>query len=132
MAAAALGIALPILAPLLPTITNDLITLITGLIHKQAPIAQAANPVPGTGPLRFADVFASVMRSVVTAHAAGQIAGTLPDEGIVKVIIQAVVTSMKLPGNLLDMTGVTPIAVAADTVQSVVLKAGQSVTITVQ
>jgi hypothetical protein len=125
--------------PLIPTITTELISLITGLVHKAAPIAQAANPVPGTGAVRFADVFASVMQAVIGAHAAGQITGALPDESIVKVVIQAVVTSMKLPGNILDMTGVAPLAAVAavasvavtGAVQSVVLKAGQTLSITV-
>ena len=138
MAAAAIALVAPLIAPLIPTITNDLITLITGLVHKAAPVAQAANPIPGTGAVRFADVFTSVMQAVVNAHAAGQITGTLPDEGIVKVVIQAVVTSMKLPGNILDMTGVAPLAAVAPiavavagAVQSVVLKPGQTLSITV-
>jgi hypothetical protein len=107
------------------------------LVHKAAPVAQAANPVPGTGAVRFADVFTGVMQQIVNAHAAGQITGTLPDESIVKVIIQAVVTSMKLPGNILDMSGVAPLAAApiavavAGAVQAIVLKAGQTLSITV-
>jgi hypothetical protein len=136
MAAAAIGIIAPILAPLIPVIGNDIISLITGLVHKEAPIAQAANPVAGTGAVRFADVFTAVMQAVVNAHAAGQIAGAIPDDGLVKVIIQAVVTSMKLPGGLLG----SPVAVvSADGSQTLppsgtalVLKAGQSITITVQ
>jgi len=113
------AIALPIIEALAPTI----ITLITGLVHKQAPVAEASNG-PGTGPVKFADVFSAVMIALQNAAAAGQIPKALPSDEAVKAIIQAVVTSMKLSGTLIaPPSGSAP--------QAITLTAGQSVTITV-
>ena len=66
------------------------------------------------------------MQDLVKAKVAGQIA-VLPDEALVKIIIQAVVTSMKLPGGLLGAAA----APAPATSQSIVLTAGQTLAISV-
>ena len=129
MDTAAIAAIAPLVAPLLPVIGNDIISLITGLVHQKAPVAQAANPVPGTGAVRFVDVFTGTMQTLVDLHAKGQIAGPLPDESIVKIIIQAVVTSMKLPGGLLGSPA--PASSSSSSVQSIVLTAGQSLSISV-
>ena len=114
--------------PLITAIAPEIITLITGLVHKQAPVAEAAN-CPSTGPVKFADVFGAVITALTSAAAAGQIPKQLPSDDIVKVVIQAVVSSMKLGGLLGSPTVTIP---APATAQSLVLKAGQSVTISVQ
>lgn len=105
-------------APIAQAVLPEIISLIAGLVHKAAPAAEAANG-PATGPVKFADVFVQVMGNLVKAHAAGQIA-TLPDDPTVKIIIQTVVTSMKLLGALSPA--------APD--QSIAIKAGQTITIT--
>jgi hypothetical protein len=116
---------LPLLTPLLPTITNDIIGLITGLVHKSAPVAEANNG-PATGPVKFAEVFVSAMSDLVKAHAANQIV-MLPDEATVKLVIQSVVSSLKLSGQLSG----AGVGVPAATPQSVVLTAGQSIVVSV-
>jgi hypothetical protein len=116
---------IPLLTPLIPAITNDIIALITGLVHKSAPIAEA-NSGPSTGPVKFADVFVSTMSDLVKAHAAKQIA-LLPDEATVKLIIQSVVSSLKLSGQL----AVAALTAPAMAPQSLALVAGQSIVITV-
>ena len=88
--------------PLITAIAPEIITLIAGLVHKQAPVAEAANG-PSTGPVKFADVFGAVITALTSAAAAGQIPKQLPSNDIVKVVIQAVVSSMKL-GGLLGMS----------------------------
>ncbi len=110
--------------PLVASLAPSLIGLIAGLVHKAAPIAEAQGA--GTGQVKFAEVLAAVMGSLTAATEAGQI--KMPDSETVKIVIQAVVSSMKLSG-LLD--GVVPLAVKG-TVPALVLKAGQSVTISVQ
>ncbi len=115
MAAAALGIALPILEPILAN-------LIAGLVHKHAPVLEATTG-PATGPVKLADLFAAVIGDLTRAATAGTIPKSLPSDDIVRVVIQSVVSSMKLSGML------EPTAPAAG--QSVTLRAGQSLTITV-
>ena len=112
--------AIPIIEAIAPTLIN----LIASLVHKAAPAAETALG-PGTGPVKFADVFASVMNSLNSAAMAGQIDKTLPNDNTVKIIIQAVVSSMNLSG-LLSGTA------ASASAQSIALSAGQSVTITVK
>ena|ERR1700730_8571690 len=115
---------IPLIASLAPTI----IDLIASLVHKQAPIAEATLGT-GTGPVKFADVFVSVMESLTKAKVAGQI-DLLPDDSTVKTIIQAVVTSMKLTGRL----GPAPPATITNTAvaSAVTLSSGESVTVSVK
>jgi hypothetical protein len=125
MAAAIIPIALPLILTEVP----KLIDLIVGLVHKQAPVAEASGG-PNTGPVKFADVFIATMEDLIKAHAKGTIPG-LPDEAEVKVIIQAVVTSMKLSG-VLGSTSVQSPAELPSTQGPLVLTAGQSITISVK
>jgi hypothetical protein len=86
---------IPLIAGLAPSIIN----LITSLIHQNAPVAETTYG-PGTGPVKFADVFASVIAALQKAAAAGAIDKALPSDEIIKAIIQAVVTSMQMSGQL--------------------------------
>ncbi len=110
------------LIPLALSLAPEIINLIASLVHQHAPVAEQQGST-GTGPVKFADVFVDVMKDLTSAHAQGQIA-ILPDDGTVKTIIQAVVTSMKLSG-LLDGS-----ASAATAAIPLTLKAGQTLTIT--
>ncbi len=112
------------LVPLAPGIFD----LIAGLVHRKAPEAQAALGA-GTGPVKFADVFTGVMNDLAKAHAAGQLPGPIPDDATVKLIIQAIVSSMNLLG-LLD--GIPAVLTApASSSQAIMIKPGQILTITV-
>lgn len=90
--------------PAVTAIAPSLIDLITGLVHKGAPVAEQQLG-PKTGPVKFARVFGEVMAYLQNAAAAGQIDKTLPSDQTVQTIIQAVVTSMNLSGML---TGARP------------------------
>src|SRR4051812_39662100 len=90
------ALAVPLIASLAPTI----IDLITSLVHKSAPTQEALGPK--TGPLKFANVFGDVITSLTKAATAGQIDKALPPDDTIKLIIQSVVTSMKLSGQLQD------------------------------
>jgi hypothetical protein len=114
------AVALPLISALAPSI----IDLIAGLVHKSAAAAEAVNG-PKTGPVKFAEVFEDVMTALQKAATAGQIAKDLPPDATVQLIIQSVVSSMKLAG-LLD--GAT-LPVPANP-QAISLKSGQSITIT--
>ena len=116
----------PLVAGLAPTIIN----LITSLVHRNAPIAEAKLG-NGTGPVKFADVFGAVIVALQSAAAAGTIDKQLPSDESVKLIIQAVVSSMKLQGQL-DTTP-APIAVTgvASGNHSVTLLSGQKLTVIV-
>lgn len=107
------------------SIAPQIISLITGLVHHHAPIAQATTG-PGTGAVRFADVFTAVMDSLQKAATAGTIDKSLPSEDLIKVVIQAVVTSLKMQGQL---TGSAPSPLASDSVKQIVLAPGQSINI---
>ncbi len=87
------------LIPLIAGLAPEIINLIAGLVHKQAPIVEATHG-PATGPVKFGEVFASVIAALTTAANAGQIPKVLPSDDLIQVIIQAVVTSMKLSGSL--------------------------------
>jgi hypothetical protein len=119
---------IPLIAGLAPAVIN----LIVGLVHHKAPVAEQ-NGGPLTGPSKFADVFVGTMADLVKAHAAGQI-DVLPDEPTVKVILQAVVTSMQLSGYLGGaITGPVPATqspVAGPNCADVVLNAGHSLLVT--
>ena len=114
------------LIPLIAGLAPEIISLIVGLVHQKAPAAEQDNG-PLTGPVKFADVFVKVMRDLTNAYVTGQIS-VLPDDTTVKVIIQAVVTSMQLSGYLGGaIAAPTP---STSSAQSVVLKTGQSVLVT--
>jgi hypothetical protein len=115
------------IVPIITTLLPEIISLITGLVHKHAPVAEATSG-PGTGPVKFADVFVAVMKDLTNAKVAGQISA-IPDDTTVKFIIQTVVTSMKLDG-LLNPPQAAPVAVP-DGAQSIVLSSGQSLMIRV-
>ena len=119
------GLAIPLIGAVLP----DIITLITGLIHKAAPLAEAANG-PSTGPAKFGDVFASVITSLNSAALAGQISKILPSDEVIKIIIQAVVSSMKL-GGLLGAPAATVATALPAGMQTLVLKPGAILSISV-
>ena len=89
------AVAIPVLTALAPSILE----LITSLVHRGAPAQEAALGAK-TGPVKFANLFASVMQDLINAHAAGQIAGDLPTTDLVKFVMQIVITSLKLQGVL--------------------------------
>ena len=86
------------LIPLIAGLAPEIVNLIVGLVHPKAIAAEQKNG-PLSGPVKFADVFVGVMKDLTAAHVAGTIL-VLPDDATVKVIIQAVVTSMQLSGYL--------------------------------
>ena len=112
------------LIPLIAGLAPEIINLIVGLVHPAATKAEDAGTL--TGPVKFADVFVSVMGDLAKAKAAGTIS-EIPADPTVKTIIQAVVTSMQLSGVL---GSGNPSPVTTPTSQSIVLKAGQSLLVT--
>ena len=114
------------LPTLVTTGVQTLTDLIAGLVHHQAPVAQATNG-PGTGPIKLGDVVLSVQKSLVSAHAAGTLTGTIPDGPTILLIVQSMISIMKLPGGQL----VAPTPPVAVTSGDVVLPSGSKVTITV-
>jgi hypothetical protein len=123
---------IPVLAPLIPTLANELVTFIANLAHSHAAAAQVTK-APGTGPAVFADVLLAVQNSLIKTHAAGQLPGDIPDMAIVKIIIQAVYTVMQLPSPamLTAATATVPITGVATTMnaKTLVLRSGESLTI---
>ncbi len=109
---------IPLIAGLAPGVIN----LIASLVHGAAPQAESLGT--GTGPVKFATVFGDVMGSLTKAAEAGSIPKVLPSDDTVKMIIQAVVSSMQLSGTL------KPAAVAPS--EDIVLRAGQAVRIRVE
>ncbi len=117
MAAAAIGLLLPLLEPVVAN-------LIAGLVHRHAPAIEQQYG-PGTGPVKLPDLFAAVIGDLQRAAAAGTIPKQLPSDDLIRVVVQSVVSSMKLSGLL---ESAVP---ALATPQAVTLRAGQSLTITV-
>ena len=120
--------------PLITSLAPEVINLITSLIHQFAPQAEVTNG-PGTGPVKFADVFVSVMDALTKAKVAGTIAA-LPDDSTVKTIIQAVITSMQMVGllgssSIQGASGTPVVPVLPASPSGIVLQPGQSITITV-
>ncbi len=115
---------IPILGALAPSILD----LIAGLVHKSAPAQEAALGVK-TGPVKMANVLEDVMVALQKAAAAGTIPKELPSDQTIATVVQAIVSSMKLSG-LLD-SPTQPAAPQATQGASYVLRAGQSLTITV-
>lgn len=112
------------LIPIFAGLAPELISLIVSLTHPAAKAAEAQLGT-GSGPVKMATVFGDVMTALTKAAEAGTISKTLPPDETVKLILQAVVTSMKMSGAL----GSTPIAEAPSTSQIILLRAGQSLTI---
>ena len=56
------------LIPLIAGIAPSIITLIASLVHKSAPAAESTNG-SGTGPVKFAQVFQTVITSLQQAAA---------------------------------------------------------------
>jgi len=118
---------------LITSLAPEVINLIAGLVHKQAPVAEATYG-PSTGLVKFADVFSFVITALQTAAAAGQIPKVLPSDDTVKAIIQAVVQSMQLSG-LLGAETTTSAASSSSSVvkpaqpQALKLTPGQVITI---
>jgi hypothetical protein len=119
-------------------IAPSIISLITSLVHHKAPVIESSNG-PGTGPVKFADLFVSVMQGLTSAKVAGQIP-SVPDDASAKNIIQAVISSMKLLGLLnsvpTGIPGLVATTIATNSVvpnlnQNLTLKAGQTLTVTV-
>ncbi len=119
MAAAIIPLALSLAETFGPKIAD----LIAGLTHKHAPAVEAVSG-PSTGPVKLADLFSLVIGDLSRAAVAGTIPKALPSDDIVRVVIQSVVSSMKLSGQL-------DAAAAPSTPGTVTLRAGQSLTITV-
>jgi hypothetical protein len=115
--------------PLITTLAPSIISLIASLVHQKAPVAEQQYG-PGTGAVKFGAVFGDVVMALQKAAAAGQIDKVLPADDTIKAIIQAVVTAMQLSGVL--ATSPAAQAVTPTPGQSIVLSAGQSVTITVK
>lgn len=112
--------------PLIAAFAPQIISLIAGLVHKRAPIAEATHG-PATGPVKFTDVLSDVMLKLQAAAGAGQIPKQLPGDDLIKLVIQSVVTSMKLEGLL----GENNIPAVTDS-NAIVLAPGQSITISVK
>jgi hypothetical protein len=118
------------LIPLIATLAPAVIDLIAGLVHQKAPQAEAILGA-GTGPVKFAEVFVGVMSDLAKASASGQITGGIPADGTVKMIIQAVVTSMKLSGTLGTVVATVAVPGILAAPQSLILAPGQTITISV-
>lgn len=117
-------------AAIVPMVLNalpEVINLIAGLVHRTAPVVEQQLG-PKTGPVKFAAVFASVMDGLSKAAQAGQIDKKLPDDEVVKVIINSAIASMQLSGAL---DGGSAVTAAALSPQSLVVSSGQSITITI-
>jgi hypothetical protein len=121
------------LIPLIAGVAPSVIELITALVHKQAPIADATHG-PGTGPVKFADVFGSVIGGLTSAANAGQIDKSLPSEDQIKLIVQSVVTSMIRSGMLGQGQAQLPATSAPGGLSGygITLTSGQIVTISVK
>lgn len=113
------------IVPLIASVAPSLIDLITSLVHKGAP-ALEAQLGSGTGPVKFAELFGSVLGDLQKAATAGQIDKALPADETIKLIIQSVVTSMKRLG-LLSSTPTDTAAAAPSS--TLMLHPGQTLTI---
>lgn len=120
------AVAIPLIAGILP----DVIKLIASLVHQHAPVAQTTNG-DGTGPVKFAEVFAAVMKSLQAAAAAGRIPSAMPADEIIKAIIEAVVSSMKLSGLLGGDQPPVPVITGGGGPQAITIRPGQQLVITV-
>lgn len=110
------------------TIAPVVIDLISNLVTKFAPQAEQKYG-PKTGPVKFADVFSSVMGELQKAAAAGQIPSILPTDETVKAMIQACVSSLNSLGAL--VSPVVEPSGSSSSPASITLKPGQTLTISV-
>jgi hypothetical protein len=113
------------IAPLVTSVAPSIIDLVTSLIHKAAPAAEATLG-PGTGPIKAATVLSAMTAQLQQAATSGQIkASDIPSPDVLQVILNAVVKSMNLSGLLeASSTSTTPN-------QAITIKPGQSLTISV-
>lgn len=119
------AVALPLIegiAAAAPTVIN----LITSLVHKTAPVAEATYG-PKSGPVKRADVLTAVMGALDRAATSGSIPKALPPDPVIALIVDSVLASMGISGQLTTPSAATP-APAGD--QTIALKPGQSLTIT--
>jgi len=119
--------------PMALTLAPQLFNLIAGLVHKHAPVAEAQFGA-GTGPVKLADVFTKVITDLQNAAVAGTIDKNLPSDELIKTIIQSVVSSLNLQGQLGGATAsVQPIAgltaMVAASPQKILVASGQTITI---
>lgn len=113
--------------PLITTLAPSIIQLIAGLVHKEAPAAEARYGA-GTGPVKFSDVFSAVIQQLQAAATTGAIPKELPSDEAIKMVIQAVVSSMNLQGQLQPVQeSLSPLNLCQT--QIIKVTAGQSVTI---
>lgn len=112
--------------PLIAGLAPGIISLITGLVHKHAPVVEAAMG-PATGPVKLADVFNRIITDLQNAATAGTIDKSLPPDEMIKLVIQSVVSSLKLDGSL--NAPPQAISVAAATNRQISLAAGETLTI---
>jgi uncharacterized ubiquitin-like protein YukD len=79
--------------------------LIGKLVHQFIGDAEASLPISGLGPVKQEEVFAKVITALTNLATAGKIDKTLPADGTIRAIIDAVLESMKLsnviPGSTL-------------------------------
>jgi len=111
--------------PIITGLAPALIELIAGLVHQFAP-REEQQLGAGTGQAKMANVFSDVVQSLQKAAAVGTIPKELPPDQTIGLIIQSVVSSMKLSG-LLEPPPTATLAPAQD----ITLRPGQSVRITV-
>lgn len=105
MAAAAAATLIPLGLSLAPQIYQ----LIAGLVHKHAPAIEQAYPQPNMGPVKFSNLFDTVMGSLTQAAATGQIDKTLPPDDLIKSMLETAVQTLKQPGGpLADATAQPP------------------------
>lgn len=104
--------------------------LIASLVHPAAKAAEAQIG-SGGGPVKLSQVFEAVIGWLQKAAAVGTIPKELPSDDTIKMIIQAVVSSMKISGLLGDAPTTVPTNAPVGSPDGIILKAGQSVTITV-
>lgn len=85
--------------PLVTALAPEIISLITSLVHKKAPAAEAALGA-GTGPVKLAQVLQDVTSALQSAVNAGTLPGPMPLASEIQNIVQAVVSSLQSQGYL--------------------------------
>jgi FtsP/CotA-like multicopper oxidase with cupredoxin domain len=120
------AIAIPLIAEFAP----KLIDLIASLVHRSAPAAEAKYG-PKSGPVKFAEVFATVMADLQKAIASGSIGKELPGEEAIKAIIQSAVATLDLTGSLNGGALVVSASPSTTPGPAITLQPGQTITITI-
>lgn len=118
------------IVPLISALAPEVVNLVAALVHHSAPQAEMTHG-PQTGPVKFANVFGSVMEQLQAAAAAGTISKSLPSDETVKVIIQAVVASMQLSGTLVPPSPASPASQTNWTISTATYKLGPGQSITI-